>query len=61
MKDTWTAYFDFLLHVAFEAAPHDLPLPRLESIGHGGYGTNVVGHREQDQLLVYELGVWNLL
>jgi hypothetical protein len=53
-------YFDFLLHVALEATPHNFPLTRLESIGNGRNGTNVVGHREQNQLLVDELRVGNL-
>lgn len=45
-------HLDLLDEVLLERGKDDLSLTGLETICHGGNGTDVVGHREQDQFLV---------
>ena len=54
-------YLDFFLQFSFEAAPDNLSLTGLETVRSGRDGTNVIGHGEEDQLLVDEIRVGNLV
>lgn len=54
-------YLDFLLEFPLEAAPDDFPLTRLQTITHGRDGTNIVRHREKDELLVDKIRVRDLI
>lgn len=57
----WCTYLDFLLQFTLEATPDDFTLARLEAIRYRRYRTNVICHREQDQLSVDEIRVGNLV
>jgi len=48
---------DLSLQLLEVATVDDLSLTRLEPIDDGRDGSNVVGHREEDELLVDEIGV----
>lgn len=50
----------FRLQVSLEAAEHDLALTWLEAINNRRDGSNVVGHREQNEFLVDEVSNGNL-
>ena len=54
-------YLDLLLHITPEDRPENLPLTRLQTVRDTGNGTNVIGHREENQLLVDEVVVRDLL
>ncbi len=51
----------FRVALALEHDVNDLSLTRLETIDDGRNGTNVVGHREEDELFVDEVGIGNLV
>jgi hypothetical protein len=61
--DGWTIFphLDFFLQFSFKAPPDDLSLTGLETIRNGRDGTDVVGHGEEDQLLIDEIRVRNLV
>ena len=46
---------DFLLEITLETGPDDLALTRLQPICHRWYGSNVVRHGEQNQLVIDEV------
>jgi hypothetical protein len=50
----WT-YLDFLMRLLLEATPNDLSLAGLETVRDARNGTDVVRHREEDELLVDEI------
>ena len=54
------SYLDIVFQIAFEGAPDYLALTGLETIRHGGYGTQVVRHGEQDEFLVDEIRIFDL-
>lgn len=47
--------FDLFLELAFEATPDNLSLTWFETIRYRWYRSDVVGHREQDELFVDEI------
>lgn len=53
-------YLDFSLELALEARPNDLALTRLETVDNRGDGADVVSLREENELLVDEVGDRNL-
>lgn len=50
------AHLDLLLQLALEAAEQDLALTGLEAVDDRRNGADVVGHREEDELLVDKVG-----
>jgi hypothetical protein len=52
-------YLDFFSQISFEARPDDFPLTGLETVRDGRDGADVVGHGEEDQFLVDEIGIRN--
>ena len=50
------SYLDFALQLALEATPDHFTLTRLEAVGNRRNRSHVIGVREQNQLLVNELG-----
>ena len=48
-------YLNLLLQLALEATPDDLALTGLQSVRDRRNGTDVIRHREQDELLVDEV------
>ena len=59
LVNTVVANLDLSLQFALEATPDDFSLTRFQSIHHRRYWTDVVSHREQDQLLVNKLRIRN--
>jgi hypothetical protein len=52
---------NFLFHLLLEACPDDLALTGLESISSGWDRPDIVRHREKNELLVDEVGIWDLI
>lgn len=53
-------HFDLALELTLEATPDDFPLTGLETIGHRWNRPHIISVREQNELLVDELGDANL-
>ena len=49
--------FDLLFQLAFETSPYDLALTRFKPVRYRWNGPNIVGHREEDEFLINEVGV----
>ena len=54
-------YLNLLLQLALEATPDDLALTGLQPVRDGRNRTDVIRHREQDELLVDEVGDGDLV
>jgi hypothetical protein len=54
------AHLDLSLELPLEAREEDLALTRLEAVNNGRNRTNVIRHREEDELLVDEVAYGNL-
>lgn len=49
-------YFNLFGEISLEATVKHFSLTRFESIGNGRYRTDIIGHTEEDQLLVNKVG-----
>jgi hypothetical protein len=58
---TQLSNLDLLLQLALEAAKEDFALTRLEAVDNRGNRASAIGQREEDQLVVNEVGHRDLL